>query len=252
MNVLIIEDEAPALRQLIRLLQAADPQIQVQQTADSVEAAVRYLKTGAHLDLIFMDIQLADGLSFDIFEQVAVTVPVIFTTAFDQYTLKAFRVNSVDYLLKPIEESALQAALQKFRDFHQRNPAPVNLQMLDLLRQIQPTRYRERILIQTGQQLHFLRTDEVAYCFADGKYTYVVNLQGNKVLVDYNLTQLEEQLDPAGFFRINRQLLVHINAIQKVHTWLGGRLKLDLTLPTQVETLVSRDKVQAFKEWLGR
>lgn len=252
MNVVIIEDEAPALRQLIRLLQAADPQIQVQHTADSVEAAVAYLQTGIRPDLIFMDIQLADGLSFDIFEQVPVTVPVIFTTAFDQYTLKAFKVNSVDYLLKPIEESALKAALQKYRDYHQRDTAPVNKQMLDLLRQIQPTRYRERILIQTGQQLHFLRTDELAYCFADGKYTYVMNAQGNKVLVDINVTELESQLDPASFFRINRQLLVHINSIQKVHTWLGGRLKLDLHPAAKIETVVSREKVQAFKEWLGR
>lgn len=201
-----------------------------------------------------MDIQLADGLSFDIFEEVTVRTPVVFTTAFDQYTLKAFKVNSIDYLLKPIEEAELKAAIRKYRDHYPKQDATeLSTRMRSLMEEWnRGSQYKERLLIKRGQQLHYLKTAELAHCFADGKLCYAVDFKGNKFLLETNLGALEEQLDPKQFFRINRQLMVHIDSIQKVHTWLGGRLKVDLLPATSAESLVSRDRVNDFKEWLGR
>lgn len=252
MRVLIIEDETPAANRLAALLRGIDTSIDVLQQLDSVEAAVRYLSSAASIDLIFMDIQLADGFSFDIFKQTSVTTPVVFTTAFDQYTLKAFKVNSIDYLLKPIDETALRQAVEKYRSLYQKNEDDFSEKMLKLLREMNGSVYTERLLIKRGQQLSYLKTDTTAYCFADGKLCYAVDFNSNKYLLEANLSQLEEKLQPAKFYRINRNLLVNIEAITKVHTWLGGRLKLELAMTAHAETVVSRDRVNGFKGWLGQ
>lgn len=252
MRVVIIEDEAPAAARLARLLQNTGDDVEVLKQLDSVEAATRYLQNGGEADLLFMDIQLGDGLSFDIFQQTEVKCPVIFTTAFDQYTLKAFKVNSVDYLLKPVDENELQAAVDKYRQLYrtEKNSIPQNLQQL--LETLQAPKYKERLLIKRGQQLSYLKTEQVAFCFADGKLCYAVDFSGNKFLLEVNLTILEEQLQPAKFYRINRSLLVNIDAVNKVHTWLGSRLKLELQPSTKADTVVSRERVNGFKEWLGQ
>ncbi|MBL7730137.1 MAG: response regulator transcription factor [Chitinophagaceae bacterium] len=252
MRVVIIEDEAPAAARLARLLQNTGDDVEVLKQLDSVEAATRYLQNGGEADLLFMDIQLGDGLSFDIFQQTEVKCPVIFTTAFDQYTLKAFKVNSVDYLLKPIDENELQAAVEKYRQLYhtEKNGLPQNLQQL--IETLQAPKYKERLLIKRGQQLSYLKTEQVAYCFADGKLCYAVDFTGNKLMLEVNLTILEEQLHPAKFYRINRSLLVNIDAVHKVHTWLGSRLKLELQPSTKADTVVSRERVNGFKEWLGQ
>lgn len=251
MEVVIIEDEIPAASRLARMLQAAADDLHVAHKLDSVESSVRFFQSASPVDLVFMDIQLADGLSFDIFSQVNVPAPVIFTTAFDQYTLKAFKVNSVDYLLKPIDEQELTRAIEKFRSLHQRKEKPATDQLLRLVQEMNG-RYRERLLLKKGQQLGILKVESLAYCFADGKLCYAVDFQGNKSLLETTLMVLEEQLNPARFFRVSRNLLVNIDAIRKVHTWLGGRLKLDLHPPMNGESLVSRERVNDFKEWLGR
>lgn len=252
MRVVIIEDEAPAAARLARLLQNTGDDVEVLKQLDSVEAATRYLQNGGEADLLFMDIQLGDGLSFDIFQQTEVKCPVIFTTAFDQYTLKAFKVNSVDYLLKPVDENELQAAVDKYRQLYrtEKSNLPQNLQQL--LETLQAPKYKERLLIKRGQQLSYLKTEQVAFCFADGKLCYAVDFSGNKFLLEVNLTILEEQLQPAKFYRINRSLLVNIDAVNKVHTWLGSRLKLELQPSTKADTVVSRERVNGFKEWLGQ
>jgi DNA-binding LytR/AlgR family response regulator len=255
MNVLIIEDEAPAANRLAKLLQQADSCIDVIDRLDSVETAVHFFHNSTVApDLIFMDIQLADGLSFDIFEQVNIKAPVVFTTAFDQYTLKAFKVNSVDYLLKPIDETELKNALEKYRSLYPQQPEPMQDKILQLMREmnINGGKYKERLLIKRGQQMIYLKTEQLAYCYADGKLCFAVDDNGAKHLLETNLTQLEEQLSPQQFFRINRHLVVHINAVKKVHTWLGGRLKVELAIPSDADTVVSRDRVNGFKQWLGQ
>ncbi|MFZ4059007.1 MAG: LytR/AlgR family response regulator transcription factor [Ferruginibacter sp.] len=251
MKVLLIEDEIPAAKRLEKLLLGLGKEIEIIQKLDSIETTVQYLQQTNECDLIFMDIHLADGLSFEIFDQVTVHCPVIFTTAYDQYTLKAFKVNSIDYLLKPIDETELQQAIEKFETLHPQNASAQSVQLIQLMEVLQGKKYKERLLIKTGQQMHFLKTKETAYYFADGKLCFAVDFNGNKFMIDYNLMQLEEILDPAHFFRINRNIIVHIERIKKVHTWLGGRLKVDLTPATTVETIVSRDRVNGFKVWLG-
>jgi DNA-binding LytR/AlgR family response regulator len=252
MKVVIIEDELPAANRLAKLLQQYSDEVDIVHKADSIEASVRYLSLGQNIDLIFMDIQLADGLSFDIFEKVKVTTPVIFTTAFDQYTLKAFKVNSIDYLLKPIDENELHNSLEKFQQLYPKTNADFSDKIIKLMQDMNAVKYKERLLIKRGQQLSYLKTGNTAYCFADGKLCYAVDFNGAKYLLESNLSQLEEQLQPNNFYRINRHLLVNIEAVKKVHTWLGGRLKLEICPSTTAETVVSRERVNGFKEWLGR
>jgi DNA-binding LytR/AlgR family response regulator len=252
MKVLIVEDEIPAANRLSKLLLQLDEDISIVHKADSIESSVQYLLSSPAPDLIFMDIQLADGLSFDIFEQVHVKTPVIFTTAFDQYTLKAFKVNSIDYLLKPIDEKELEKALKKYYDLHQKKSGDFSDKMMKLIQEMNLVKYKERLLIKRGQQLSYLKTESTAYCFADGKLCYAVDFNGSKYLLENNLGQLEEQLQPSTFYRINRHLLVNIEAVKKVHTFLGGRLKLEISPTTSAETVVSRERVNGFKEWLGR
>jgi len=252
MKVVIIEDELPAASRLAKLLQQYSDEVEITHKADSIEASVRYLSSGQNIDLIFMDIQLADGLSFDIFEKVKITTPIIFTTAFDQYTLKAFKVNSIDYLLKPIDENELHHSLEKFQQLYPKTSTDFSDKIIRLMQDINAVKYKERLLIKRGQQLSYLKTDNTAYCFADGKLCYAVDFNGAKYLLESNLSQLEEQLQPDNFYRINRHLLVNIEAVKKVHTWLGGRLKLEICPSTTAETVVSRERVNGFKEWLGR
>jgi DNA-binding LytR/AlgR family response regulator len=252
MKVVVIEDELPAANRLVKMLSQIDPAISVVQRLDSIEAAVAYFDTEPKAELIFMDIQLADGLSFDIFTQTRIKAPVIFTTAFDQYTLKAFKVNSVDYLLKPIEETELRQAIEKYRHLFAQQKMELPDQILQLVQQMNSDRYKERLLIKRGQQLSYIKTENVAFCYADGKLCFAVDFQNVKYLLENHLTQLEEQLHPSRFFRINRNLLVNIEAVQKVHTWLGSRLKIEVLPATTAETVVSRERVNRFKEWLGQ
>ncbi len=253
MQVLIIEDETPAADRLTSLLKHVSGDITIVDRLDSVESSVRFLQSAKPVDLVFMDIQLADGISFDIFQQTSVLMPVIFTTAFDQYTLKAFKVNSIDYLLKPVDEKELRQAIEKFRQFYQKeNDYIFQEKIIKLVRDMNSTRYRERLLIKRGQQLSYLKINSTAYCYADGKLCYAMDFNGSRFLLENNLAQLEEQLNPDHFFRINRNIMVNIEAVKKVHTWLGGRLKLEILPATTMETIVSRERVNGFKEWLGQ
>ena len=199
-----------------------------------------------------MDIQLADGLSFHIFSQVEVNTPVIFTTAFDQYTLKAFKVNSIDYLLKPIEPDELTAALEKYEGIYLQKPilSPTLLtQLKNAL--IQPT-HKERFLIKVGQQLIYLRTENIRYFYSEESLVYAITYKNKKHLIDYSLDQLEQLVPPKDFFRINRKIILHLEAIQKIYTYFNGRLKLDISPNQDLEPIVSRDRVSDFKQWLDR
>ena len=251
MRVFIVEDEAPAANRLSKLILNLYPGTEMIGRADSIESAVRFLSKNQNPDLVFMDIQLADGLSFDIFDQVQLTAPVIFTTAFDQYTLKAFKVNSIDYLLKPIDEGELQTAIEKHRQLSARNSQLLTQNLAQVLAGINKPRYRERLMIKRGSQLITLKASSIAYCYAEGKLCFAVDTTGSRYSLEDTLSELEEQLDPAVFYRVNRHLIVQIDAIRKVYTWLGSRLKLELTPEAIVDTVVSRDRVNAFKDWFA-
>jgi DNA-binding LytR/AlgR family response regulator len=251
MRVVIIEDETPAATRLARMLHGVDSGIEIVRKLDSIESSVKYLETSQRPDLIFMDIQLADGLSFSIFEQVQLTTPVIFTTAFDNYVLKAFKVNSIDYLLKPIDEKELSQAIQKYKQLYTDSGNGLTGKIGILMQELNPAKYKQRLLIRRGQQLQSIKTSDIAYCHADGKLCFAIDFTGNSYLLDQTLAQLEGCLEPGQFFRMNRQLLVNIESIKKVHTWLGGRLKVELAPTTGIDTVVSRERVNGFKDWLG-
>jgi DNA-binding LytR/AlgR family response regulator len=247
MNILLIEDELPAARQLSKLLQAKRPTANILENLDSVESAVRWLRTFPAPDLIFMDIQIADGLSFDIFQQVHVASPVVFTTAFDHYAVQAFRVNAVDYLLKPVAPEDLENALQKVESQRQNTPPD----WAALTRFFQPVAYKERFLVKTGQHFSFLQTSDIAYFRSADGLTQAYTMTGKKHFVDHSLEELETLLPPHDFFRISRSIFLKISAVQRVHPHLNGRLKVDVLPACEEELFVSRERAGDFKAWLG-
>jgi DNA-binding LytR/AlgR family response regulator len=247
MKILLIEDELPAAKQLTKMLLQYDADITVIEVLDSVEASVKWLQTFPAPDAIFMDIQIADGLSFDIFTKVEITSPVIFTTAFDQYAIKAFRVAAIDYLLKPIEPEELENALNRLKEKTQQN-VPDFSKMLDLL---QRSNKKERFLVKSGGSLVSIETSDIHYFFSEDGLTQATMNVGKKHIIEFTLDELEQQLDPKNFFRISRKMILNTKAIQKIHTHFNSRLKLDLTPSFHEEVFVSRERVNGFKTWLG-
>lgn len=252
MRVLIIEDEAPAAKQLQKLIANIDPSIEVLDVVDSVSSAVKWLKELNHPDLIFMDIQLADGLSFDIFLQVELEVPVIFTTAYDEFALKAFKVNSVDYLLKPIDPDELRVAIQKFVDLHGKRQTYDVSAIDSLVKSLSKPKYRERFMVKSGQQLHYIQAADLLFAYADEGVVFLLTNDGSRHLIDQKVEDLNAVLDPQAFFRVNRKYLIHISLIKKIHTWFNNRLKLELCHGNDHEVIVSRERVADFKQWLDQ
>ena len=254
MNVLIAEDEPLAADRLAALLKECEPALTIKDQVDTVEGIVQFYNSGSGIDLLMLDIQLADGKSFEAFNKVDIKTPVIFTTAYDQFAIQAFRHLSIDYLLKPIQKEDLQRALDKFKLLSKPNSlTSEELRSLnDLIRKTSQT-YRERFLIKAGNKLHFRHVNEAAYFYADGKATYLVTKKENrKHLIDHTLEELETSLDPNQFFRINRKFIIHIESIAEVKGLISSRLELKLTLPCDQDLSVSRDKAKAFKNWLDR
>ncbi|EAY26881.1 LytR/AlgR family response regulator transcription factor [Microscilla marina] len=260
MKVLIIEDEAPASRRLQKLITEIDPQIEVLEVLDSIEASVQWLGQHATPEVIFMDIQLADGVSFDIFEQVQIQTPVIFTTAYDNYSLKAFKVNSIDYLLKPINKTALTQSIEKYRQLkNQFSTSNYQQQIGNLLEtlslgatgQNNTNAYKNRFLVKLGDRLESVAESDIGYFQAKDKMVLLITQQNKKYPIDYSLDDLERLLHLAHFFRINRQFIVRIDAIQSIHTYFNGKLKVILTPEVQNQDIViSREKSTQFKQWL--
>jgi DNA-binding LytR/AlgR family response regulator len=248
MQTLIIEDEIPAARQLAKMLETQASGIQIVATIDSVEGAVRWLTTSAAPDLIFMDIQIADGLSFDIFRQVKITSPVIFTTAFDQYAIQAFRVNAIDYLLKPVDPDELTKALDKIW----KRPEQSSFTDIDaLLRHFKTPEYKDRFLVKTGQQLLFLLASDIAFFRSSDGLTQAHTHAGKRHFVEHSIEELEKLLHPRDFFRVSRSMPLHIQSIKAIHPHLNGRLKLDISPALSEDVFVSRERVSEFKTWLG-
>lgn len=249
MKVLIIEDENAAARRLEKLLNEVEPDIAVLQQLDSVENAVQWLQANPHPDLIFLDIHLADGASFEIFEHVNVACPVIFTTAYDEYALQAFKVNAVDYLLKPIKSSELTNAMEKYKRVFK--PAPDYAALLETLRRQDGQSYLRRMLIRFGNSIKLLEMGDAAYFYTKDKITFLVaRTTGKRFPVDYPLDKLETLLDPRIFFRINRQFIVNVAAIREMHPYSKSRVKVDLEPSTDLETVVSTERSAEFKKWL--
>jgi DNA-binding LytR/AlgR family response regulator len=251
MNILIIENEAPAADKLVRLVAKIDRSITVFDVIETVEGAINRLQEKPQPDLILMDIQLDDGLCFEIFETIKVDIPVIFTTAYDEYTLKAFKVNSIDYLLKPIEEESLKTALAKFKKLYADND-PFKRDFKQLLYEFR-NQYRSRFLIKIGEKYKSVSTREISHFYINERNVFLVDNQGKDYGIDYSLEQVEGMLDPRKFYRINRECIVYIESISYMHSYSSSRLQL--TLKNQKENelfVVSRDKVTAFKKWVDR
>jgi two-component system, LytTR family, response regulator LytT len=254
MKILIVEDEELAVKKLQKTLAAVDAGANVVGVTDSIKSSVEWLQDNPQPDLILMDIELADGQSFEIFNLTDVKSPVIFTTSYDEYALKAFKVNSVDYLLKPIQKEELQTALQKFQKLKGNGSSDINIDSLvkELQQKLQPKEYRKRFLVKHAQKLVSVEIEEIAYFYSDGRLNFFKTTDNKKFVVDYTMDELEDMLDPEKYFRISRSFYVSINSVDKIDDYFGNRLILGLKPAVDKEALVSREKVTDFKKWMGK
>lgn len=249
MKILIIEDEARAASQLQRMLTTCGFEHDLLGIIDTVEDSIEWFQGNAAPDLVFMDIQLADGLSFEIFQRIDIESPIIFTTAFDQYAIQAFRVNSVDYLLKPIQDADLKRALDKFNKSNKSNTLDPGV-LRQLLSSFQMAPKREGILVKDGSGFFQIKVSELLYCYSEESVTFGVT-SGKRFIINETLDELFESLDPNRFFKINRSQIIAKNAIEKIDSYFNHRVKLTITNPREQEFIVSRPKTTDFKEWLN-
>ena len=250
MNVLIIEDEHLAASKLEKMLSEIDPEIKVMARLESVLDSINWLNENEKPDIIFMDIQLDDGICFEIFDSVKIETPIIFTTAYDEYAIKAFQVNSVDYLLKPIEEQALSKALGKYKSIYQVNQFHNN--KLNILYDQIIQNYKTRFFVKIGNHFHSVSVDEIQCFLIQERGTFLRTINGKKYDLDYSLDQLQKLVDPNKFFRINRNYFIHIDSIQDIYSYSSNRLGVKLKMLDHLDMIVSREKVADFKKWLDR
>lgn len=251
MNIIIIEDEKPAARLLQRKVEKLG--LQVATLLHSVEESITWFQSNPHPDLIFLDIQLSDGLSFEIFEKIDIKSAVIFTTAYDEYALRAFKLNSIDYLLKPIDEDDLETAVNKFKARNSTLPnLSLDFEMIKkmLVNPIDRT-YKKRFTIKMGQQLKMIAVEEVECFFSENKGTYLHTFDNRDYLLDATLEQLETELDPADFYRVSRKFIIPMKAIKEIQLHSNSRLKVILPSYKDDEVIVARERVNEFKDWLG-
>jgi DNA-binding LytR/AlgR family response regulator len=250
-NILIIEDEYPAAERLQKLVHKVDQNATIIQVIDSVEAANNWLDTHEQPDLILSDIQLSDGLSFQIYENRPMDCPIIFTTSYDEYALKAFKVQGIDYLLKPIKEAELDLALKKFRQVYGKFSSTVyNDNLSQLIGQLMPKSYKSRFVIKSADQLIPIQEEQIAYFYTTNQLVCMVKIDGSSHMVDYKLEELENMLNPQLFFRLNRQFISRLSSIHKIHQHFNGKLKIELAPVCKEEVLVSKEKVPVFRRWL--
>lgn len=254
MKVVIIEDESFAAMRLKKMILDYNPDIKIVAELESVAESVKWFKSNPEPDLIFLDIHLEDDLSFAIFEQVNISSPVIFTTAFDEYAIKAFKLKSIDYLLKPIVHEELAAALKKYEQYSGLQRNAVDLQSLYNLLTSSEKKYRERFSISVGTKIKMVEVKDIAYFFVMDKGVYLRTAQGSNYIVDFTLDRLEEILNPDSFYRINRKYLINISAIANMVAYSRGRVKLELKpkADDEFDTIVSIDRSSEFKKWLNQ
>ncbi len=249
-KVIIVEDEKPAARRLSRMLNSLG--IKTHQMLHSVKEASNWFLNNPHPDLILLDIQLSDGLSFELFENIDINSAVIFTTAYDEYALKAFKLNSIDYLLKPIDEDELKVAVDKYKaNFQTKSLQGLDINQLKkiLINPIEKN-YKKRFTVKVGQHLKMISIDEIICFFSENKGSYIHTIEGRKFLIDDSLEQLETKIDLDKFFRINRKYFINIETIEDIISYSNSRLKIKLQNCTADDLIVSREKVKAFKNWL--
>lgn len=252
MKALIIEDEAPAFRRLQKILNELDPSLEIVEVMDSVEDSVKWMKNHEWPDIIFMDIQISDGLSFQIFDQIKVESPVIFTTAFDEYLLRAFKVNSIDYLLKPIKKEDLEGALDKYRNLTRTAATDIDIAHLIKKISMSETNYKSRFLVKQGEKMLAIRTEDIVCFQSKHGVVHIVTKLGKTYLSDFTLDDLVNQLDPKNFYRANRQFLINADFINTVHKHFKGKLMVEMDHFTSEQILVSSEKATAFKNWLDQ
>ena len=249
-KVVIIEDETFAAEALENMILELRPEMKVLAHLSSVEESAEWFQKNRHPDLIFCDIHLLDGSSFEIFNAVEVKVPVIFITAYNEYAIKAFKVNSIDYLLKPINKEELQAAIEKFESLQQDGIGDQIENLKALLQQNSQREKRSRFMVKSGQSIKVIPAEEVAYFLAEEGIVLLVNFNGKRFAVNYSLDELEKQLDTHRFFRANRQIIVSIDAVEKAESYFKGRLLLQTNPRTTEDQVISSSKAGSFKEWL--
>ena len=255
MNVIIIEDEFPAAERLSGLIHMIDSTLRISAVISSVKEGKRWFSENPAPDLIFSDIQLSDGLSFEIFENITVGSPVIFTTSFDEYALKAFKLKSIDYLLKPIKQTELSQAIGKFREMQASfSKQEYGLKMESLVDVLlnHEKRYKTCFLVKHKEELIPVHQRNIAYFYASKRHVCLVTKEGKQHLVDYTLEELGRLVNPEEFFQLNRQFIAHQGSLARIHTHFNGALKLELCPTSSEEVLVSREKAKAFKEWMER
>jgi DNA-binding LytR/AlgR family response regulator len=250
MNAIIIEDEKLSAEHLSNLLKRIDASINVMATFDTVKKSVDAFQKGMKADVVFVDVHLADGLSFEIFQKVQIDTPIIFTTAYDEYAIKAFKLNSVDYLLKPIGAEDLRVAIDKLKKFNQSHTSIVK----DIANAYQNLnkQYKNRFMVKMGDSIVSVKTEDVLHFIAEDGITLLVTNTSKRYPVDYTLDQLAELVSPEQFFRINRKVLISINAVQKVSSYFNSRLKINSDLLDDESAIVSRERVNEFKAWLDK
>jgi two-component system, LytTR family, response regulator LytT len=252
MTILIIEDEEPAFRRLQKMLKELEPDHTLFDQIVSVSSAVKWFKENQAPDLIISDIQLSDGISFEIFKQVEIKCPVIFTTAYDQYAIEAFKVNSIDYLLKPVKKEELEKAVTKFKALTPATAAPA-IDINKLLQSLQPagTDYKKRFVVRYGEHIKTIDIEEVVYFYTEDKATFLCTKDARRFVVDFNLDTLDSILDPKVFFRINRQYIISIHSIAEMFAYSKSRVLIKLNPAAKHETIVSTERSADFKLWLG-
>jgi len=255
MKILIIEDEQRAAERLKTLLNEINQNFEVISIMDSIDDSVRWFQSNPHPDLILLDIQLSDGLSFNIFKQVKIKSPIIFTTAYDEYALRAFELNSIDYLLKPIAIDKLKNSIKKYQnlknDFWQNNNVDFNKILSNI--SLNSKVYKTRFLINKSDSLQIVGIDEIAYFYSEDKVTFIITKGKKRYIIDDSLDKIGEEIDPSLFFRINRQILLSIDAISKINNHFNYKLKLVLSPEREeLNTVISRAKVREFKDWVSK
>lgn len=254
MQVLIIEDEAIAAEKLAYLIKKHDPSITILETIDSVKNAVKWLKTYPSPDLIFLDIYLSDGISFEVFTQIRLDVPIVFTTAYNEFAIKAFELNSIAYLLKPIKYEEVVRSLDKFKTLRQSFSQTQTIDYDALIAMItqQKKNYKERFLVKVGQKIHSIPVEEVAYFYTESKIVFLVTHDNRRFPVDYYLDQLIDLLDPREFMKINRQFVIRHSSIVNMFPYSNSRIKITLNPSVKKDIIISTEKSSDFKDWLDR
>jgi len=251
-KVLIIEDEVAASRRLHKMITELMPGVQIVDAPVSIVSAVNWFQNNPLPDLVFADIHLADGPSFEIFKQVKVDCPIIFITAYDQYALQAFKHNSIHYLLKPVKKEELSEALEKFKKMQATKTQPtVDFEKMLLALKQPATNYKERFIIRFGEHIKTIETQDIAYFYTENKANFAVMKDGKRYPVDHNLDELEQLVNPKNFFRINRQFIIGYNSITEMVSYSKSRVLIKLNPPTKLETIVSTERSSAFKSWLA-